>query len=368
MAAEDRKAKLLEVMKELNKNNGAKSVQFGSDVGNREYLTWGVPELDAKLVGIRRGSFQTIYGPKSTGKSTLSYHAIAANQKKGFVCALIDLERNFDRERAIAMGVDVDALVLVIEVETAEQAMNIVKKLTQEKVVDLIFIDSVQGMSPEGEQYTSKGVEKDMADNTMGLLPRKLSEFFRRTSGSVYRSKAGVVLIGQTRKNLGSFIVVDTLSGGNALLSWSSAIIAMVVGQKEDAPAEKFKEESVDPDGKTHKITKTRYIGSNIRFKIEKTKITGSMPEKSEFALPLWYDTGYIAPKPTNEVVEKVKEIKEAIVEAVDKTIEKIDEIAKESLEEDKEESDGTGRVEYTPAVIKAEGMQKKRGRKPKAK
>lgn len=303
MTPNDRKEKLLEVMKDLNKSLGSGLLKFGSDEKPKEMLTWGVQELDDKTKGISRGNFTVLYGAKSVGKSTLCYHAIAANQKKGFICCLIDMERNFDIIRATEMGIDVEALVLITSAETAEQAMDCIIKLTREKVVDLIIVDSVSAMSSEGEQTTKKGVEKSISDDSMALMARKLSQFFRICAAPVYKANCAVLLIGQVRKNLGSFIVTDKLSGGNALEHWARAIIALRHGQSADDPSEKYKEVTIDPDGKEHKTTKERKIGMNIIAKIDKTKVSGSVPEKTEFAIPFYFKSGFlplvVEPEPT---------------------------------------------------------------------
>jgi recombination protein RecA len=189
--------------------------------------------------GVPCGRFSVIWGSKGSGKTTSCYDLVANAQALNKTCLWIDFERSFDPIWAGSQGVNVEDLTLAPAFENAEDAMDTIITLTKSKAVDLIIIDSIQGLSPLGEQETKKGVERSMAEDTMALLARKLSQFFRVSSGKVAESDCTVVMIGQTRMDLGGYITLEKLSGGNALEHWSSLTIHVRRGQKADAPTRK---------------------------------------------------------------------------------------------------------------------------------
>lgn len=186
--------------------------------------------------GVPCGRFSVIWGSKGSAKTTNCYDLVANAQGMGKTCLWIDFERSFDPIWAATQGVVVDDLLLAPAFDNAEQAMDMIISLTKSKAIDLIIIDSIQGLSPLGEQETKKGVEKSMVDDTMALLARKLSQFFRISAGQVAESDCTVVMIGQTRMDLGGYITLEKLSGGNALEHWSSMTLHVRRGQKADAP------------------------------------------------------------------------------------------------------------------------------------
>ena len=275
-----RNLKVLEAMKSINKKFGANQVKFAKDEPPKESLEWANPQLNSFCKSLVKGNFSVLWGSNSVGKSTLAYQTIAHNQKSSKVCCLIDTEHNFSVDRAEQLGVDLENLILINEVDTAEQGMDIIISLCKEKVVDLFIVDSVQAMSPEGEQQTKKEAIKSIADDEMAQIARKLSKFFRVCATPLYKSNAHCLLIGQVRKGLGSFIVQDILSGGEAQSHWATAIINMRKGQKADAPIRKEK-----VDGKTVDVV----LGHDTVFKINKTKITGSKPENSDIHIPFYF-------------------------------------------------------------------------------
>lgn len=288
----DKKAKLLESMKAINKKMGAGVIKFGIDEAPKTSFEWPVPELNQFCKALVKGNFSVLWGGNSVGKSTLAYQTIAHNQKAGFTCCLIDAEHNFNVERAKEFDINLDELVLIEEIDTAEDGMDIIIQLCKDKVVDLFVVDSVQAMSPEGEQQTKKEVVKSISDDEMAMLARKLSKFFRVCATPLYKANAHLLLIGQVRKGLGSFIVQDSLSGGEAQNHWATAIMQMRRGQKADAPSKK--EKIVHPDSK--KETVTVPLGHDCVFKINKTKVTGSKPEGSDIHIPFYFSSGFIAP------------------------------------------------------------------------
>jgi len=231
------KKKLLEIeVALLNKKFGKEVVSFGYDK-EIERIAFQNKELNVLTGGgIPVGRFNVIWGPKGSAKTTTALDVVKTAQGMGKIAYWIDLERSFDPKWAQTMGVDLDALLMANSFNTAEEAMDSIINLTKKNLVDLIVIDSIQGLSPKGEQETKKGVDKSLEDDTMALLARKLSQFFRISAAGIAQSECTVLLIGQTRMDLGGFITLEKLSGGNALEHWSSMTIHFRRGKKADAP------------------------------------------------------------------------------------------------------------------------------------
>jgi len=307
--ADDKKARLLEALKKINKDHGANTIKFGVDEPSKTSFEWPTKELNDFCKSLVRGNFSVLWGGNSVGKSTLAYQTIAHNQKLGFTCCLIDTEHNFNIDRAKQLGINLDDLVLITEIDTAEQGMDIIIAMCKEKVIDLFIVDSVQAMSPEGEQQTKKEKLKSIADDEMAIMARKLSKFFRVCAGPLYKANAHLLLIGQVRKGLGSFIVQDSLSGGEAQNHWATAILNMRKGKNDDAPTRKEKIETEDGKKETIDVV----LGHDTVFKINKTKVTGSQPEGSTIHLPFLYQTGFLPAE--SKVGKMVKEELEAIAE-----------------------------------------------------
>lgn len=276
--------KLKKLMGEVNREHGSNALKFASEEEILERISFGVKEVDELTGGgIPYGRFSIIWGPKSAGKTTLCYNLISQAQKQGKVCAFIDLERTYDPKWAEKMGVDNNTLVLGSSYETAESAMDDFINITKNQAADLIILDSIQALSPKGEQETKKGVSKSLEDDTMALLARKLSQFFRIASASVYTGKVAIVLIGQARTNLGGFIAFDSLSGGHALSHWSSMTLKVARGPKSENPVEKKK-----IDGKTVE----EVIGFSSNITLEKRKLESAV-EGSHIEIPFYFETGY---------------------------------------------------------------------------
>ncbi len=286
--------KVIDALKAINKQYGANKVRFAKDEPAKEALEWCVPELNEFCPMLVRGNFSVLWGSKSVGKSTLVYQTIAHLQKQKLVCCLIDAEHSFDTVYAKKCGIDLSELVLIEDINTAEEGMDMIISLCKSKTIDLFVVDSVQAMSPEGEQITKKGKEKSIADDEMAQIARKLSKFFRVCAGPLYQSNAHCLLIGQVRKNLGGFIVLDQLSGGEAQSHWAVGIMHMRPGQGADAPVEKIKQEIEDTEGNIHKETVTVKVGHDVVFKINKAKITGSKPVGSDIHIVYHNESGFL--------------------------------------------------------------------------
>ena len=182
----------------------------------------GIPtgsiSLDAAIGigGIPRGRITEIYGPESSGKTTLALHIVAEAQKNGGYAAFIDAEHAMDPEYAKKLGVDIDNL-LISQPDTGEQALDITETLVRSGALDVIIIDSVAALVPKAE------LDGDMGDTHVGLQARLMSQALRKLTGTVSKSKTSVVFINQIRHKIGvMFGSPETTTGGNALKFYSS--------------------------------------------------------------------------------------------------------------------------------------------------
>jgi recombination protein RecA len=178
----------------------------------------GAINLDAAIGigGVPRGRITEIYGPESSGKTTLCLHLVANVQKAGGVAAYVDAEHALDVEYARKLGVDIENL-LVSQPDTGEQALEIVEILVRSGAVDLIVIDSVAALVPKAE------IEGEMGDSHMGLQARLMSQALRKLAGGINRSNAAVVFINQLREKIGvMFGNPETTTGGKALKFYAS--------------------------------------------------------------------------------------------------------------------------------------------------
>lgn len=166
--------------------------------------------------GLPRGRVVEIYGPESSGKTTLALHCIAEAQKKGGVCAFVDAEHALDPIYARKLGVDLDDL-LISQPDTGEQALEITDTLVRSGAVDVLVVDSVAALTPKAE------LEGDMGDSLPGLQARLMSQALRKLTGSISKSKTMVIFINQIRQKIGvMFGNPETTTGGNALKFYAS--------------------------------------------------------------------------------------------------------------------------------------------------
>ena len=281
--SEDKKT-MNEVLKELNKKFGRTAVNYADKLSSRERIPFKQKALnDLTGGGVPRGQFTTIWGGSSCGKSSTILDLITEAQKRGLVCVYCDLEHSYDPLWAAKHGVDTSKLIYG-DFSSAEEPMDALITFCKAQVADLIIVDSIQGLSPKGEQEEKGGKEKSVEQDTMALLARKLSQFFRMAAGVVSQANTAVVLVGQTRLDLGGFIKLETLSGGHALLHWSSIILHLRRGQKADAPTT----DKEDPEtGKKEKVI----VGFNCVIKLNKCKVSGAV-EGNEMSLPFYFQHG----------------------------------------------------------------------------
>lgn len=166
--------------------------------------------------GYPKGRIIEIFGPESSGKTTLAIHAIAEVQKRGGIAAIIDAEHAFDRFYAAKLGVDVNEL-LMSQPDNGEQALEIVEQLIRSAAVDLIVVDSVAALTPKNE------IEGEMGDRNMGLQARLMSQAMRKLTGAISRTNTTCIFINQLRANIGNmFGPSETTTGGNALKFYAS--------------------------------------------------------------------------------------------------------------------------------------------------
>lgn len=166
--------------------------------------------------GFPRGRIVEIYGPESSGKTTLAIHAIAEAQKKGGICAIVDAEHAFDKTYAEALGVDTENL-LISQPDNGEQALDIAEHLIRSGALDVVVIDSVAALVPRGE------LEGEMGDSKMGLQARLMSQALRKLTGAINKSGTVCIFINQLREKIGvMFGNPETTTGGNALKFYAS--------------------------------------------------------------------------------------------------------------------------------------------------
>jgi recombination protein RecA len=205
---------------QIEKQFGQGSImRMGEDtIVKIEGISTGSISLDAALGigGIPRGRITEVYGPESSGKTTLSLHIIAEAQKSGGYAAFIDAEHAMDPEYAKKLGVDTDNL-LISQPDTGEQALDITETLVRSGALDVIVIDSVAALVPKAE------LDGDMGDSHMGLQARLMSQALRKLTGTVSKSRTSVIFINQIRHKIGvMFGSPETTTGGNALKFYAS--------------------------------------------------------------------------------------------------------------------------------------------------
>jgi recombination protein RecA len=249
--ADDKKKALNLAIAQIEKSCGKGSImRLGSENRVRvEAIPTGAINLDAAIGvgGIPRGRITEIYGPESSGKTTLTLHVVANAQRQGGVAAFIDAEHALDVEYARKLGVDVDSL-LISQPDTGEQALEICEILVRSGAVDVVVVDSVAALVPKAE------IEGDMGDSHVGLQARLMSQALRKLTGAIARSRTSVVFINQLREKIGvMFGNPETTTGGKALKFYASLRLDIrrigPVKEKEDV------------------------VGSHVRVKVVKNKV-----------------------------------------------------------------------------------------------
>lgn len=235
MADAKEKLKALQLtLDKLEKTYGKGTVMKLGDnpIEQIEAISTGSLGLDIALGigGLPKGRVVEIYGPESSGKTTLAIHAIAETQKKGGIAAFIDAEHAFDKFYAKKLGVDVENL-LISQPDNGEQALEIADNLIRSGAIDIIVIDSVAALVPKGE------IEGEMGDSKMGLQARLMSQALRKLTGTINKTGCCCIFINQLREKIGvMFGNPETTTGGNALKFYASVRLDIRrTGQIKDA-------------------------------------------------------------------------------------------------------------------------------------
>lgn len=255
MAISSEKQKAVELaLAQIERTFGKGSIMKMGEPNTMSVETFSTGSISLDLAlggGVPKGRIIEVYGPESSGKTTLTLHMIAEIQRAGGMAAFIDAEHALDPDYARRLGVDLDPL-LVSQPDSGEQALEIAETLVRSNAIDLIVIDSVAALTPKAE------IEGEMGDSHMGLQARLMSQALRKLTAAISKSKTTVVFINQLRMKIGvMFGNPETTTGGNALKFYASVRMEIrSIGKLEEGTGEE-----------------KNYTGNRVRVKVVKNKV-----------------------------------------------------------------------------------------------
>ncbi len=375
MDKSERRKKLEQTMKEFNKSQKSDVFSLGKDIKELPVIPSGIKDVDDFLGGgFKCGGHTLIWSPTySVGKTALLLTTIANAQKLGKIVCYVNTEKPIEPERFKFFEVNLDEMIYIEAPENAEKALEAMRTLCRNKVIDLFVIDSTNGLCPKSVQEEKGGKERSLEKKNVASLPLILSNFYNIVSAYIFRSRASIVWIGQGRtQGIGSFFTRIGLSGGKAQEFYAYQIVCMRRGQNTDAPTKLVKRYFLDKDGKLRYKTENVSVGFDVVMKLQKTNSCRSAKENAEMHIPFIYKKGFVSEfnkgeeeieiSGTEEEKEKINKIlidKGVIVNKESKIIKMV----KEEIEEISKIKDVS---KSKKELKKLEKPKAKRGRPPK--
>lgn len=296
MDKSERRKKLDETVKQFNKDQKSEVISKGDEIENLPVIPSGIKRIDDFIGGgFKNGGHTIIWGTYSVGKTALVLTAIANAQKEGKLVCFVNTEKPIEPERFEFFGINLDEMLYIEAPENAEKALEAMRRLCKDKVIDLFIIDSTNGLCPKSVQEEKGGKERSLEKKNVASLPLILSNFYNIVNAHIFRSRASIIWIGQGRtQGIGTFFTRLGLSGGNAQEFYAYQIIFMRRGQNADSPMKSVKRYFLDPDKNLRYKTEKVAVGFDVVMKLEKTNSCRSAQEKSELHIPFVYKEGFV--------------------------------------------------------------------------
>lgn len=318
------------VVNDINKMfKGRSPITVASALPKKPTIPTGIKELDDNFGGLPTG-VSVVWGGESCSKSTLCLHVTVNAQKLGKTVLYMDIEKKFNPQRAAELGVDLEKLLFVSDLEYGEEAFEIIRNLARENAVDVIIIDSISTMAMKGEIFKGKS-DREIAEAEMAIVAQKLAKGLKVINNDLERERCVHLLcVAQIRtKGLGSFIVTNGWSGGHAIKHYSKLTLGMRRGQGNNAPVRDHKVIN-EETGRLNTVKEV--VGFESVIKIEKNHLSALDGQKrynegAELRLPFYYETGFVKPSWVDEVVDS-GEVTEVDCDEPVEQVEVIDDVA----------------------------------------